>query len=142
MHNKNIYNILVTFISFLVITACGSGGENSKHQEQIDITDMANRKVSVPVNISSVFCADMTCTQFMYALAPEKLIARNMKPSENEKPFTTEEFQKSILIWECPCCKSQFILGTDGCNINKGPATWPLKRYRAFLVNDFLNITN
>lgn len=52
------------------------------------------------------------------------------------------EFQKSSIIWECPCCHSQYTISTDGCYINKGPAEWPLKTYRTYIIGDFLYITN
>ncbi len=44
-------------------------------------------------------------------------------------------------VMECPCCKSRYLLGESADPI-KGPATYPLVRYSAFIDGDLLKISN
>jgi nitrite reductase/ring-hydroxylating ferredoxin subunit len=52
------------------------------------------------------------------------------------------EYKNSQVIWECPCCGSQYTLMNDGCYVNKSPARWPLKRYTVIVEGQFLYIRN
>lgn len=53
-------------------------------KETVEITDMAGRKVNVPVHVKSVFGADMTVTYFLESLAPEMILGRNVIPTKAE----------------------------------------------------------
>lgn len=44
-------------------------------------------------------------------------------------------------VMECACCKSRYLLGESPDPI-KGPATYPLVQYNAFIVGDLLKIQN
>jgi iron complex transport system substrate-binding protein len=61
-------------------------------QQFIKITDMANREVKIPKNISRIFCSDWTATMMMYSLAPNLLIGRNSEPTVYEKQYVTSYF--------------------------------------------------
>lgn len=50
--------------------------------EAVTITDMAGREVTVPTTVEHVFGANTNSTVMLYTLAPEKMIAWNIKPDE------------------------------------------------------------
>jgi len=53
-----------------------------------------------------------------------------------------EEYEKSSIIWECPCCKARYTLHGQGNYVSKGPAEWPLWNYNAYIDGDFLYVTD
>lgn len=45
-------------------------------------------------------------------------------------------------LMECPCCKSNFFIDSDGGYVFKGPAKYPLVSYQSFVDGGFLVIRN
>ena len=60
-----------------------------------------------------------------------------------EKDFSCQVNKDSSFnqVMECTCCKSRYLLGESADPI-KGPATYPLVRYSAFIDGDLLKISN
>ena len=73
-------------------------GEQDATQETAEtreITDMAGRKVTVPVaeNIESVFSAGPVAAIFLYMVAPDKLLGWNYKLNDVEKSIILDKYQ-------------------------------------------------
>jgi nitrite reductase/ring-hydroxylating ferredoxin subunit len=50
------------------------------------------------------------------------------------------DYIEGDLFATCPCCGSEFDLVYG--DLRKGPAKWPLKKYRTSVSNSFLSISN
>jgi len=85
---------LLVAVLLCILSGCVERPRASHTSPQQMIVDMAARKIKVPAKIERIFCADWTCTMFIYSLSPEKLVARNTKPTAQEIPFTLPAFQK------------------------------------------------
>jgi Rieske Fe-S protein len=61
-----------------------------------------------------------------------------------EKDFSCKvnKYETWENIMECPCCKSRFAILEGSAYPNNGPATYPLRQYKAFIDGDFLKIVN
>lgn len=73
-------------------------GEQDATQETAEtreITDMAGRKVTVPVaeNIESVFSAGPVAAIFLYMVAPDKLLGWNYELNDVEKSIILDKYQ-------------------------------------------------
>lgn len=82
-------------LKLIILSFCLSGchlQSNNTNAINVEIMDMANRKVKIPKHISKVFCSDWTVTMMMYSLAPELLVGRNSKPSSLELSYVTPYF--------------------------------------------------
>jgi iron complex transport system substrate-binding protein len=116
--------IMLIFVSILAaMTACGnspmadkssssetSTSSQSSHSAEISassaekkpntrsITDTAGRTLTVPAEINKVYSLSPVGTIFMYTLAPEKIAGLSWKPTEGEKKYTLESFQKLPLL--------------------------------------------
>jgi iron complex transport system substrate-binding protein len=92
-----VFSILVLL---LIVLFAGCGGKtvrtssDTQVNSQREIIDMAGRKVVVPSAIKTVFCSDETATFFMYALAPELLIAKNTASITGKSAYTSERFNQ------------------------------------------------
>ena len=60
-----------------------------------------------------------------------------------EKDFSCKVNKDSSFnqVMECSCCKSRYLLGETADPI-KGPSTYPLVQYNAFIDGDLLRIKN
>ncbi|MEQ8176092.1 MAG: ABC transporter substrate-binding protein [Syntrophomonadaceae bacterium] len=54
------------------------------------VTDMAGRKVAIPVKINTVYCAVPTAEAMVYTLAPEKMAAWVNAPADNVKKYLSD----------------------------------------------------
>jgi iron complex transport system substrate-binding protein len=57
------------------------------------VTDMAGRKVQVPVNIERVFSTSPPAQVLLYAIAPEKMIGWNMRLSDEARSYVAPSTQ-------------------------------------------------
>lgn len=66
-----------------------------KTAETREITDMAGRKVTVPIaeNIESVFSAGPVAAIFLYMVAPDKLLGWNYELNDVEKSIILDKYQ-------------------------------------------------
>jgi len=59
-----------------------------------------------------------------------------------EKDFSCRVDTTSIAgVLECECCHSKYLLGESSDPLS-GPASYPLVRYTAVIVGDFLRVSN
>jgi iron complex transport system substrate-binding protein len=66
-----------------------------------NITDMGNRRVMVPEQISRVFCTNPIGTVDMFGLAPEMLVGWNFRPAGDNKKYIPDEYfaLPSLGVW-------------------------------------------
>jgi iron complex transport system substrate-binding protein len=108
----------------------GSGSKDRKPAYRI-ITDMAGRKVKIPVKISKVLCTSPPLTSMIFIVAPDKLEASSApKPKENGKeapggartaPATPGWGRGASRSYESYIAAHPDIL-FDGCAINGNPS--------------------
>jgi iron complex transport system substrate-binding protein len=91
----NIYKNILLAISCLAFTlsAYGTNGKNTTDAQFRVITDMAGRKVKIPVNISKVLSTSPPPTTFIYMLAPEKLGGWVGGPSKDAGKILPKEYK-------------------------------------------------
>ena len=58
-----------------------------------EITEMAGRKVTIPAQVNTVYCAVPTAEAMVYSLAPEKMAAWVNTPSDDLKKYLNERAQ-------------------------------------------------
>jgi len=58
-----------------------------------EITDMLGNTVTVPAEITKVFCTSPIGTYMMYTLAPDKMLGWNSKLSDDEKQYIATDYQ-------------------------------------------------
>lgn len=65
------------------------------------VYDMAERRVSVPVQVNRVFCTNPIGTVDMFALAPDKLVGWNFRPAGDNKKYIPDEYfaLPSLGVW-------------------------------------------
>jgi len=73
--------ILFFLWMILLLAGCNSKTNSTKQDTAAspntrEITDMAGRKVEIPTEINTVYCAVPTAEAMLYSLAPEKMAAR------------------------------------------------------------------
>ncbi len=56
--------------------------------------------------------------------------------------FFVERMDKEDFTLKCPECGSEFLIITEYGSVTKGPATWPLKKYKTSVSGYFLRIWN
>jgi len=63
---------------------------------------------------------------------------------EHETPgyFFVEQMDRGDFTFECPECGSQFIVATEDGSVIKGPANWPLVKYKTSVSGNYLRIWN
>lgn len=91
---KTRYHIFLPISLLILLNGCTGQSNGSRTPAQSTIVDMAGRQVAIPVTINRIFCADMTCTMFIYSLVPDKLVARNTEATANERFYTLPAFQQ------------------------------------------------
>ena len=93
---RNIIFIFIFFVS--AISANGmdekASSVSSPDKEYRTITDMAGRKVKIPVKISKVLSTSPPPTTFIYMLAPEKLGGWVAAPSKDAGKLLPKEYHK------------------------------------------------
>ncbi len=62
--------------------------------EAVMITDMAGREVTVPTAVTHIFGANTNSTVMLYTLAPEKMVAWNIKPDEAAMVYMDPEYAR------------------------------------------------
>jgi iron complex transport system substrate-binding protein len=62
-------------------------------QERV-LTDMAGRKVAVPLHIQKVYCMSPVCTVLVYTLAPDLLAGWNYQPDAGEMKWIVDPYRK------------------------------------------------
>jgi iron complex transport system substrate-binding protein len=101
--------IVAIFVLLLIGLSTGCGQKKAGTSSAVqagsprEITDMAGRKVVVPSTIKTVFCSDETATFFMYALAPELLVAKNTVSITGKSAYTSERFNQLPLAGRIFC---------------------------------------
>lgn len=79
----------------ILITACGNEQVSREIKaNQIEITDMAGRKVIIPANVQKVYTTTPTSTILVYTLNPNKLVGLNGQPTAGEKKYTSEQYNR------------------------------------------------
>lgn len=93
--NKN--NIIILVVAVLLIIGAAvayylneTGGLNG---EKLNITDMANRTVSVPAAPNKILSTSPSATMLVFMLAPEKLQAFNFQMTDEEKVYLASQYQ-------------------------------------------------
>ena len=96
--------LIVISICTLVmgLTACNSKSSDqstqssnaSQEETTKTIVDMADRKVTIPSKIKTVYSISPIGTIFMYTLNPEKVAGLNTKISEAEDKYVTDSYKK------------------------------------------------
>lgn len=92
-----IINIIVFLTAVIFSTGIYGAEENalsgtSSNKAYRVITDMAGRKVKIPVNISKVLSTSPPPTTFIYMLAPEKLGGWTTAPSKDAGKILPKEY--------------------------------------------------
>lgn len=67
--------------------------ENNATNGEREITDMAGRTVTVPVEIDSVFSPTPTAAIYLYTLVPDKLLGWNYELNDVEKSVILDEYE-------------------------------------------------
>lgn len=102
MFKKRISLFIVTIMILSVLVGCNNEGAKEEENtitdeptqvvENVEIEDMAGRKISLPEKADKVFATLPTGTILLYSLNPEKMIGWNYDLSEGEKRFISEEY--------------------------------------------------
>lgn len=58
----------------------------------MELVDMAGRKVEIPANVDKIFSTGAVGTILIYSLNPEKMVGWNYELREGEKRFISEEY--------------------------------------------------
>ena len=93
--NKN-YFVLIAAISLIVISGLGyyiSENGSLTGSGSANITDMANRTLTVPSPVFKVLSTSPPTTVMIYMLAPEKLLAFNYEVTGEEQRFIPDEYK-------------------------------------------------
>ena len=56
--------------------------------------------------------------------------------------FFVERKEKDDFTMKCPECGSEFLISTEYGSVLKGPAAWPLKKYKTSVSGNYLRIWN
>ena len=96
--------IIMTLIASLLV-GCNKQATNqneaiANHEVSIEsdisgdmeLVDMAGRKVEIPVNVEKIFSTGAVGTILIYSLNPEKMVGWNYELREGEKRFISEEY--------------------------------------------------
>ncbi len=89
---KKIFLVIFSLFIWASIFAGGSTEISSDDGERI-VVDMAGRSVNVPSTVRKVFSTNPIGTIFLYTLAPEKMVAWNFTPNDDEMEFIAKEQQ-------------------------------------------------
>ena len=75
-----------------VFWGCVGSPSPSKHTVQREISDMAGRVMTVPIDIETVFSTDPVSAIYLYTLAPDKLLGWNYRLNEIERSIILEKY--------------------------------------------------
>ncbi|MBI9063373.1 MAG: Rieske (2Fe-2S) protein [Marinilabiliaceae bacterium] len=56
--------------------------------------------------------------------------------------FFVEQMEKDDFTLKCPECGSEFRINNEYGSVMKGPAAWPLKKYKTSVSGNYLRIWN
>ncbi|TAJ14641.1 Rieske (2Fe-2S) protein [Marinilabiliaceae bacterium JC017] len=59
-----------------------------------------------------------------------------------EKRYNCLVEKKDDMTYKCPCCGSEFMIGTETGSILEGPSKWPLKAYQTSVNGNWLSVWN
>ena len=90
-------NLIIFILSFVFTLSIQGSEDNASSEKSLGkayriITDMAGRKVKIPVNISKVLSTSPPPTTFIYMLAPEKLGGWVAAPSKAASKILPKEY--------------------------------------------------
>lgn len=82
------------------VTSSASAASSSSPSagDKREITDMAGRKVTIPANVKSVYCAVPTAEAMVSSLCPDKLVGWVNKPSAAMLKYLPEKFASLPVI--------------------------------------------
>ncbi|MCK9216442.1 MAG: ABC transporter substrate-binding protein [Firmicutes bacterium] len=92
---KKVFSILIVLLilfSFAVGCAQKDTGKNVNMSNQISLTDMAGRTVTIPNEVKKVFSAGPEGTILLYTMDPDKMIGWNYELREGEKRFISKKY--------------------------------------------------
>jgi len=90
---KGISLLLCFWLAISALSGCASQTATTSapaDQNTRVVTDMAGRKVTIPVQINTVYCAVPTAEAMVYTLAPEKMAAWVNAPSDDVKKYLSD----------------------------------------------------
>lgn len=95
----SLFTILV--ILSLVLVGCNKPATNEQEDisteveiTEVEITDMAGRKVLMPAEINKIFSTGAQGTIIIYTLNPDKMVGWNYSLRDGEKRFIDEKYHK------------------------------------------------
>lgn len=74
-------------------SAAVSAAASASAGDTQQVTDMLGNTVTVPKEISKVYCTSPIGTYMMYTLAPDKMLGWNSKLSDDEKQYIAADYQ-------------------------------------------------
>ena len=84
---------LALLLVLTLLTGCAPRENTSQStRENREITDMAGRQVTVPVQIDSVFPTGPNSAIYLYTLAPDRLLGWNYPLNDQEKSILPEQY--------------------------------------------------
>lgn len=90
---KGLSIILCLWLAMSALSGCASKtGPATAPADQNTrvVTDMAGRKVTIPVQINTIYCAVPTAEAMVYTLAPDKMAAWVNAPSDDVKKYLSD----------------------------------------------------
>lgn len=105
------------------------------HTDLVDLGNL-NAKIFKGYGVGGVLIFKASDTEFYaFDMACTYDVASEICP--------IEEYNNNIIVWECPCCKSQYTLNISGvAYVSKGPAEHSLKRYSTSFDGVYLWVSN
>ncbi len=115
----SLFLAMVLLLTFL--PGCKEAASADPLSQQREITDMAGRSVSVPVQIDSVFSTGSSTAIYLYTLVPDRLLGWNYALNDIEKSLIPEKYhslpnfgQKDAINYEAVIAASPDVAITVG----------------------------
>lgn len=93
---KKFISLAIIFILIAsLLVGCNQQKTNGevKVDKNLEIEDMAGRKISIPAKVDKIFSVDPVGTILLYSLNPDKMVGWNYELREGEKRFIDEKYQ-------------------------------------------------
>lgn len=99
MDNKKTIGIIIAIIVIVAVVAGYLTYSNPVSSNgTVKLTDMADRNIYVPAQISKVLATSPPSTNMVYMLAPDKLGGWNSNLTDDQKKYTPAKYQNLPVI--------------------------------------------
>ena len=90
---RRLFNFMYSILVVMLLTACSGRSPQLKGQQnEVKMTDMAGRALNLPEHPARLLSNNLPGSILLYALAGERLIARNNQPNEAELKYCQSGF--------------------------------------------------